>query len=516
MSQVVSFALGGGMNLTGSPSTVNPGEAIYCENFVCAPSGGYRRIAGYERFDGRPAPSAGSDATDIAARRALIAAVPGEGPIRGVWLYNGKVYAFRNAVGGASCVMWESIGAGWVSKKTGLAPNGKYRFVNNNFKGSASSAMMYGVSGTHKAFQWNGTTWTDITTGMATDTPKFIEAHKNYLWLGFANGSLQNSPLGDPTGTWTPRTGASELGLGDEITNIVSHKDVLVTYARNSIHMLSGSANTGADSWVLRPFTRDGGAFDDCARVIGGDVLAWDRPGATYLQAAQVYGDFASVAVSDKIRSLTDSIDPAFALASKKSGTYRMFCSDGRVLVATFAGSSLLGWGQIHYDKTFACACVGEDASGNEVLFAGGSDGYVYQLDAGTSFDGAAILSILRLAFNSLKSPTRKKRFRRFVLELSSQAPVTVKVQPDFDYGDFGGSTGLLDVDMWASGGGGLLDVSAWDAFVFDAGTIGQATINISGVGTSIGFLMNHVSATDHPFTLATGHVHFDVWGLQR
>ena len=63
---------------------------------------------------------------------------------------------------------------------------------------------------------------------------------------------------------------------------------------------------------------------------------------------------------------------------------------------------------------------------------------------------------------------------------------------------------------------GGLLDVSDWDAFVFDAGTIGQATINISGVGTSIGWLMNHYSATDAPFTLATGHLHFDLWGMQR
>ena len=516
MSQVVSFALGGGMNLTGSPSTVNPGEAIYCENFVCAPSGGYRRIAGYERFDGRPSPSAGSDATDIAARRALIAAVPGEGPIRGVHVFNGKVYAFRNAVGGASCVMWESSGAGWVSKKTGLAPNGKYRCINNNFKGVASSVMMYGVSGTHKAFQWDGTTWTDITTGMTSDTPKFIEAHKNYLWLGFANGSLQNSPLGDPTGTWTPRTGANEIGLGDEITNIVSNKGVLVSYARNSIHILSGSANSGSDAWILNPYTREGGAFVDCAKTIGGDILAWDKPGAYYLQAAQVFGDFSATAASDKIRSLAESQTPTFSIVSKKTGTYRAFCADGRVLVATFVGSQLLGWGQIHYDKTFSCACVGEDSGGSEVIFAGGSDGFVYQLDAGTSFDGAAILSILRLAFNALKSPTRKKRFRRFVLELSAQAPVTVRVQPDFDYGDFGGSTGLLDMDMWASGGGGLLDVSAWDAFVFDAGTIGQATINISGVGTSIGWLMNHSSATDAPFTLATGNLHFDLWGLQR
>lgn len=515
--QVNSFALTGGLNLEASPGATKPGELVYVENFIASQNGGYQRVGGYERFDGQPAPSGSIDPSVISARRAAIQAVPGEGPIRGVWVYNGKVYAFRHAAGGASCVMWESGSGGWVSKKTGLAPNGDYRFVNSNFKGSASSAMMYGVSGVHKAFQWSGTTWTDITTGMATDTPRFIEAHKNYLWLGFANGSLQNSPLGDPTGTWTPRTGANEIGLGDEITNIVSHKDVLVAYAKNSMFMLYGSANSGSDTWMLKPFTRDGGALPDCAGVIGGDVLAWDTPGATYLQAAQVYGNFSATSLSSRIRSLVTRVTPLFALVSKQTGTYRLFCADGRVLVATLAGSNLVGWTQIKYDREFVCGCVGEDAAGNEVMYAGDANGYVHQLDVGTSFDGASITAILRTAFNSMGAPTRKKRFRRVVLEISaSTGPVALRVMPDFDYGDFGGSATGLDLDMWASGGGGLFDGSNWDGFVFDAGIVGQASINLTGVATSMGMLFNHVSAIDAPFVLAAAHVHFDLWGMQR
>jgi hypothetical protein len=517
MTQVTSFAMAGGLNLVTAPGATKPGELLYVENFICSQNGGYQRIGGYERFDGQPAPSGSVDAGVIAARRAAIQAVPGEGPIRGVWVYKGVVYAFRNAVGGASCVMWASSGAGWVSKKTGLTPDGTYRFVNFNFKGSASSAMMYGCSGVHKAFQWNGATWTDITTDMATDTPRFIEAHKNYLWLGFANGSLQNSSLGDPTGAWTPRTGANDIGLGDEITNIVSHKGVLVSYASNSIHILSGSADIGADGWSLNTYTRDGGALADCARVIGGDVLAWDLQGATYLQAAQVFGDFAATSLSNKIKPLANKVTPLFALVSKQSGTYRLFANDGRVLCATLAGNALAGWGQIKYDRTFTCGCVGEDASGNEVIFAGDGGGYVYQLDSGPSFDGANIVGILRTAFNTLGAPTRKKRWRRLVIELSaSSGPVALRVMPDFNFGDFGGSATGMDFDMWASGGGGLFDGADWDGFVFDAGTVGQANVNLSGVATSMGLLFNHISATDAPFVLAAAHVHYDVWGMQR
>lgn len=512
-NRAASFPFEGGLNTGTSPGTTKPGELLYVENFICEQNGGYRRIAGYERFDGRPAPSGGADAAAIAARRAAIQPVPGEGPIHGVWVYKGKVYAFRNAVGGASCVMWESSGSGWVSKKTGLAPNGKYRFTNFNFKGSASSAMMYGVSGMHKAFQWDGTTWTDITTGMATDTPKYIEAHKNYLWLGFANGSLQNSPLGDPTGTWTPRTGANEIGLGDEITALVSHKDALVAYAKNSVFLLYGSSSS---DWSLKPYTREGGAFSDCVGVIGGDVLAWDTPGAIYLQAAITYGNFTQTALTSRIKPLVSQAMPAFALVGKTTGTWRLFCTDGRVIVATLAGNTLVGWTQIRYDKSFVCGCIGEDANGDEVLFVGDSYGYVYQLDSGTSFDGAQILSVLRTAFNSFGSPLQRKRFQRLTLELSAASgPVNLQVQPDYNYGDFGGSTGSLGVDMWATGGGGLFDGANWDGFIFDAGLVGQAYVNLTGVATNMGLLFNHTSTTDASFVLAAAHVQYEPRGIQ-
>ena len=512
-TRISSFSFEGGLNLVASPGNTKPGELLYVENFICEQSGGYQRIAGYERFDGRAAPSQGTSTADIDARRAAISPVPGEGPILGVWVYKGTVYAFRNAVGGASCVMWAASGSGWVAKKTGLAPNGKYRFVNNNFKGSASSAMMYGVSGVHKAFQWDGATWTDISTGMPADTPRFIEAHKNYLWLGFANGSLQNSPVGDPTGVWTPRTGANDIGLGDEITALVSHKDALVAYANDSVFMLYGASNA---DWNLKPYTRGGGALPDCVGVIGGDVLAWDSPGAVYLQAAVTYGNFTQTALSSRISSLVDKVTPSFVLVDKSTGTWRMFCADGRVLVATLVGSTLIGWAQIKYDRAFACGCVGESASGSEVMFAGGSDGYVYQLDVGTSFDGAQILSVLRTAFSSFGSPLQRKRYKRLTLEIAAaSAPVNLKVQPDYNYGEFGGSTSGLGVDMWATGGGGLFDGSNWDGFVFDAGIIGTAYTNLSGVASSMGLLFNHTSSTAAPFMIAAAHIQYEMRGVQ-
>lgn len=51
--------------------------------------------------------------------RIPIAAVPGEGPVRGVWMYNGVKYAFRNNVGSTEGTMWSSTAAGWVQETFG-------------------------------------------------------------------------------------------------------------------------------------------------------------------------------------------------------------------------------------------------------------------------------------------------------------------------------------------------------------------------------------------------------------
>lgn len=47
----------GGMDQITSAYSITPGVLRECLNFSCLPNGGYARVAGYERFDGRPAPS---------------------------------------------------------------------------------------------------------------------------------------------------------------------------------------------------------------------------------------------------------------------------------------------------------------------------------------------------------------------------------------------------------------------------------------------------------------------------
>lgn len=56
--QTDTFMLGGGLNLVAPYLALKSGSTIDAINFEPGMNGGYRRIDGYERFDGRPSPSA--------------------------------------------------------------------------------------------------------------------------------------------------------------------------------------------------------------------------------------------------------------------------------------------------------------------------------------------------------------------------------------------------------------------------------------------------------------------------
>lgn len=190
LTQYSRFA--GGLDLVSPPLTIDAGKCISIDNYECNSLGGYRRIDGYERFDGRPSPSAQSyyycpctfvgavtvgqtitGATSAATGKVLqvestyliidrvtgtfavenftvggvvkgaltilpskdghptgighatalglvaddfradITAVAGSGVLRGVCMYKGVAYAFRDNSAGTAVDIWKSTSTGW-------------------------------------------------------------------------------------------------------------------------------------------------------------------------------------------------------------------------------------------------------------------------------------------------------------------------------------------------------------------------------------------------------------------
>lgn len=382
-----------------------------------------------------------------------------------------------------------------------LPAGGTYRFETYNFFGAADLKRMYGCNGVGGAFEWDGEVFVPIITGMTTDAPTHIAAHYNHLFLGFPGGSLQHSGVGDPY-SWTPITGAAELGIGEDLTALMADvAGALVAFGRNKIAVLYG---TDSASWDLKTFSSDSGAIENSAQKIGNPIYLDDR-GLRSLSTTQAYGDF-------KAGTLTQTIEPLFATKRRDGVTvvascrvrakdqYRLFWSDGTALALWLGGKEPAAM-PLDLGKVVKAICSAENAAGEEVLYFGSTDGYVYQLDSGTSFDGSAIEAFVRLAHNHAGSPTQVKRWLMAHLELDSGAETTLGVVADFQYSD-PDLTSFAGQNFTLRGGGGRFNEDTWDDFYWSSPSDGVAQAHIDGTGTNCSVVAVSNATYEQPYTL--------------
>lgn len=691
MMRTAYIPLGAGLDLVTPPVQRSPGAAIGGHNYEPRPEG-YRRIAGFERYDGTGLPSAapyhvlrfdaGSGAitagqtvtggtssaigvalldavvesgswgagtaagylvlrsvtgtfqdnepltvsavakalangaavlsgadndTDDAAWKALavevkrssVAAVPGSGPIRGVWKHAGTLYAFRDNTGGTACVMHKATGSGWsvvplgwelnfdagssaiidgqtvtgatsgatgvvsrvvlqggdwttsdavgrliLSATTGtfqdnenltvsgttravvngvrsaitLLPGGRYQFQSYNFFGAADRYRMYGCDGKNRAFEFDGTVFVPIVTGMAVDAPTHLACHSNYLFLAFPGGSLQHSALGDPT-SWEVILGAGEIGIGEDITNLLSgYAKVLIISSTNRTAILTGTVFSGdAADGQLDVVSAQAGAVKWSMQHMR-DPTCLDVTGVRTLSQTQAYGDFKAGSISTRIDPLLAAIRSSGATLTetvriKSADQMRLFWSDGRALILDWSGK-YPAFMPLAYGRVVRVACAIENADGTEEAWFGSDDGYVYRMDSGASFDGQAIDYWVRLAFNHLGAPGVNKQFGKVVLECKAVAGASVRIAADFGYGnpDLPSENGQT---FQVVGGGGFWNESAWNEFYWSQ-VEGEAESYIDGFGTNISVSLAGLSASEAPHTIHGMHVHFSPRGMRR
>jgi len=394
-----------------------------------------------------------------------------------------------------------------------LIPGGRYEFENYNFGGTTSTNRMYGCDGFNPAFEFDGDYWIPIFTGMDVDSPRHIAAHKKHLFLSFTKGSLQHSSIGDPYG-WTVVTGASELGTGDEITALqVMKGDAMAVFNRNRSYILYG---TSSANWNLRTFSVNSGGIEWTIQNLTETIYLDDR-GITNLAAVNAYGDFAVSTLSKKIKPIIDTQkgNSLSSLRVRKKGQYRLFFSDGSGVYGTFTGNRLAGFIRVDLGKPVYTVCSAEDSLGDEIMFFGSDDGYVYQMDKGTSFDGTAIEGILRLSYYHFDTPTRNKRFRKIHFEMRASSNIELKFQPDFTYGSVDVPEGR-SVDLDIAGGGGFWNIADWNTFNWSGQVVTTAEESIDGMGTNMGILILSQTAYEQPHILQGVTVHYSNRRIRR
>jgi hypothetical protein len=169
----------------------------------------------------------------------------------------------------------------------------------------------------------------------------------------------------------------------------------------------------------------------------------------------------------------------------------------------------------VDYGKTVYCALSTEDSNGNEILFFGSDDGYVYQLDVGRSADGAPIEAYYRTPYWHLDNPRTRKAVKQAILQLEAEAGTEIQFTAELDYGSPEKPRGRTE-DFSVSSGGGYWDIDTWGTFIWDGQVVGEAQSYVKGTGRNISLLISSYSSHEANHTLESIILHYFIRGLQR
>jgi len=395
-----------------------------------------------------------------------------------------------------------------------LPPAGRYEFVTTNFFGATGTTALYGVNGVGYGFSYDGTDFSHVHTGMVVDKPQHVIEHKKHLFYSFSS-SVQHSVAGDPY-TWSAILGAAEISTGDDVAAFSKVPgDVLSILNRQHVYLLYGTSSV---DWNLVEHSAKTGAIEWTVQNMRSTVFLDDR-GINDLNTTQDFGDFTgntlSLLVNSYLQSKKALVQSSIRIRSKDQ--YRLFFSDGSGLIAMFDSEGLPSFIPFSFPIAALVTCSVENASGVEELFFGSSDGFIYQMEKGDSFNGALISYFLRLPFANMGKPRNRKKYFKVVLDIDAIEPPPLSFTSEFSYG--GGdqpvaNTVAFSDEMYARGGtwGGAV----WGEFVWGAQIVGQAEGYIDGSGINISLVIRGESNYERPHSLLGASYHYTIRGLRR
>lgn len=395
-----------------------------------------------------------------------------------------------------------------------IQPGGRYGFVIENFGGATGTKRVYGADGANRGFEFDGSDYgyVPITTGMTTDTPTHVYAHKKQLFFSFAS-SAQHSGPGTPF-RWTPVSGAAELAMGDTITGFMGQAGseataggALAITTRNHIGILYGNDST---DWNLTSFSDESGAYPYSLGRVGSVNLFMDDIGLSTLTTTANYGNFASASISQHIQKWlkTRRTQVQAACVSRDASQYRLFFSDDTALYVTLKGNKVLGMMPQYITDSIKCVWSGELASGAEAICFGSDNGYVYQMERGTSFDGAAIEAFMYLAFNPSKSARQLKHYQRGAFEVSGDGYAEFSFTYELGYASTeisqpGSQSDSIDFTPanW--------DVATWDSFIWDGVALAPSSFDMPGDAENVSLILSSNNDYFQPVTFSGAFIDY-------
>lgn len=393
-----------------------------------------------------------------------------------------------------------------------FASGGRFEIILANFGGQLATKRAYGCDKVNRAWEFDGTTLAPIVSGLTVDAPTHIAEHKNHLFLAYGS-SIMNSGIGTPF-NWTALAGAAEIAVGDTVLGMkVQPGDqtspVMFVGARDSFYTLYGSS--AATPWNLVTFKTQGGAKEYSLQNLDQCYLV-NEAGVTDVRVAQEFSNFLG---SPLTRHLSTFMQEKRGLLTascinKDRSQYRLFFSDGSGLYLTIDNGQFVGCIPVQFPNAINCTWTDSLTNGNEVTYLGAVNGTVYQLDKGSSFDGADVEFYLTPNQLNQKSPRVKKAYKKASLSMSGSYYAALNFEYVLGYGSdeyerqaaIEYASNFQGASKWDSG-------IVWDAFIWDGSTGGPTECEMSGSAENVQPRFSGVSDYIYPFKVESLILHY-------
>lgn len=409
-----------------------------------------------------------------------------------------------NFSAGAATIGAVTVTLSGAQTSISFLPGGKFEFDINNFSGQLSTRKIYGADSVNRCFEFDGTTLVPIRTFAAVDTPKHIKVHHFHLFVAIGS-SYMHSGVGTPY-QFTALAGGGEAAVGDTITGFLIQPGnvdtaTMAILTRDGAGMLYG---TSVSTFKYIAYNSATGCLPYMAQNLDSSYMLDDR-GLISLKTAQEFGNFQQATLTQALQPFI-SEKQAFSTCScvnKDKSQYRGFFSDGSYLYATIVNGKFKGALPGLFPDPLNCAWSGEQANGTIVTYAGSlNNGYVFELDRGSSFDGDAIDATITLNWNFQKKPRIEKKYHGASVEMQSENYASIQ----FGY-LLGYNSDLIpqpNPQTYDSnlGGSGSWDGFVWDEFIWDGRTLSPTEVGMEGRAENV--QVTFASATNYiyPYTL--------------
>ena len=449
------------------------GSATRLVNYEPSLYGGYRRIEGFQLYDGDYGEVDDVNNAGSAEGKVLCVAI-----FKNDTTSTTQIIAARKDVGANTYrFYYHTAYIGWrpftldhsITRDTtdGVRTVDKLRFATFNF-GDGNKICF--VDGVNPAIVFDGSHWEELTStgtgddpstaGHTTNTgggdqclnaPSIVDVFENHLFIGgdrTKQGAVAHSAPNDPY-DFMVANGAGQVAIGFDVIQIKPFRDNLFVFGNNAIKKITADLTNG---FVLDQVTANVGCVArDSVLEIAGDLMFLAPDGFRPVAGTSRIGDVELETVSKPIQAtLIDTIknynmDTLNGVVIRSKSQIRYFIGDDNIFVTDSFG--LIGGltdssGSITWEfgelVGIRASCTASDYIGTEeFVLHGDYDGKVYRQEQGTSFNGTDIVSIYSTPYLDFGETEQRKYIRKVNTFIRAEGPMELNLSLAYDWGDY-------------------------------------------------------------------------------